>query len=265
MCSPSLIEEDQQKAMLFTTSLSKVYRYVLEQKNKILVPLEEELAFAKTYLDLLKMRFEESLIVTLPDHVVDQNAKVVPLSLQLLLENAVKHNRVTQSDKLYITIFEKNGYLIVENNQQPKQIINRGSGVGLYNIKSRYALLCTKEVKVTNGPSLFKVGIPILTQEVQYALQPETYNSDKRYARAQKHVAKLKEFYVHLFIYLIAVPFFIILNLISTSFPWSLFPITGWGMGVVFHAVAVFEWNPFFNKSWEERHIKRLMEKENEV
>src|SRR5690606_27500451 len=93
----SLIEENPENAQRFTTALSKVYRYVLEQKNKDLVSVDEELDFARTYMSLLKMRFEDSIVFTIPDKASDPESKVVPLSLQLLLENAVKHNMVTSS------------------------------------------------------------------------------------------------------------------------------------------------------------------------
>ncbi|MEX0363636.1 MAG: sensor histidine kinase, partial [Allomuricauda sp.] len=91
----SLIEEDPSQAQKFTTSLSKVYRYVLEQKNKDLVTVDEELNFARTYVRLLKMRFEDSIVFDIPEKSGVPEAKIVPLSLQLLLENAVKHNVVT--------------------------------------------------------------------------------------------------------------------------------------------------------------------------
>ena len=100
----SLIEENPEAATRFTTSLSKVYRYVLEQKNKDLVTLEEELKFANLYMLLIKMRFEDSIVFSVPQELSNPEAKVVPLSLQLLLENAVKHNMVTPEKKLHISI-----------------------------------------------------------------------------------------------------------------------------------------------------------------
>ena len=87
----SLIEENPESAQKFTTALSKVYRYVLEQKNKELVTVDEELDFARTYMSLVKMRFEDSIIFEVPDKAKNPESKVVPLALQLLLENAVKH------------------------------------------------------------------------------------------------------------------------------------------------------------------------------
>ena len=107
----SLIEENPENAQQFTTSLSKVYRYVLEQKDKELVSVAEELAFAKTYMDLLKMRFENSLSYELPTENIDSEAKVVPLSLQLLLENAVKHNVISEQKPLCIEVYLEDNFL----------------------------------------------------------------------------------------------------------------------------------------------------------
>ena len=103
----SLIEENPDNAQKFTTSLSKIYRYVLEQKDKELVTVQEELAFAKTYMNLLKMRFENSITFELPIDFDIPEAKVVPLSLQLLLENCIKHNIVSEQKPLHIKIFIK--------------------------------------------------------------------------------------------------------------------------------------------------------------
>ena len=121
----SLIEEDPYQAQKFTTSLSKVYRYVLEQKNKDLVTVDEELQFAKTYVRLLKMRFEDSIVFDVPEKSENPEAKIVPLSLQLLLENAVKHNVVTSEKPLHIKVFEKEGMLHVTNNLQEKQVVKK--------------------------------------------------------------------------------------------------------------------------------------------
>ncbi len=86
--------------------------------------------------------------------------------------------------------------------------------------------------------------------------------NDLRYRRAKEKVEKLKGFYIHLTIYLIFVPFFIFLNVRSTSFPWALFPIGGWGLGVLGHATEVFGWNPFFGKNWEERKLKEFLDED---
>lgn len=257
----SLIEENPKQATKFTTSLSKVYRYVLEQKNKELVPLEEELSFARTYMNLIKMRFEDSIVVNIPEHASHGDYKVVPLSLQLLLENAVKHNQVTPSKKLHITIYEEGNRLYIQNNIQEKQVIKKSSGVGLQNIRQRYYLLSKSEVHIKDDGLNFKVGIPLLTEAEQVTFAPKQSEllADKRYQRAKKKVQDLKGFYIHLAIYTVMVPVFIYFNVRSTSFPWALFPILGWGWGVLGHASEVYGWSPIFNKKWESRKIEELM------
>ena len=118
-----------------------MYRYVLEQKDKDLVPLEEELRFAKSYMQLLQMRFEEAIEFSIPDTISDDKLKIVPLSLQLLLENAVKHNVITSGQPLKIRIYEDKGYLTVENTLNPKSSLEKSTKVGLKNIQQRYELI----------------------------------------------------------------------------------------------------------------------------
>ncbi len=93
-----------------------------------------------------------------------------------------------------------------------------------------------------------------------------TANHNERYQRAKKRVDELKGFYIHFGIYLIMVPIFIWLNVRSTHFPWAIFPIAGWGMGVLGHAYETHQWNlPFFGKNWEERKIKEYMREEDHL
>lgn len=258
-----LIEENPEAATRFTTSLSKVYRYVLEQKNKKLVTLEEELKFAELYMSLLAVRFEDSIIFNTPQHLKNSQAKVVPLSLQLLLENAVKHNQVMPSKKLHITITEKDGVLMITNNIQPKQVLKQSTGLGLRNIRERYALLTKQPVTISKNQEEFSVAIPILTENFEVMNSSKIYISEKKFKQAQKRVEKLKWFYVHLAIFVFFIPVLIYLNIIShAGFPWALFPIFGWGFGVIGHASETFKYNPFFSKSWEERKIRELMSKD---
>lgn len=258
----SLIEENPAAATKFTTALSKVYRYVLEQKNKELVTVEEELRFAQLYMSLIKMRFEDSIIFEVPKEISNPEGKVVPLSLQLLLENAVKHNQVTPTHKLHISIYEEDGNLVIKNNLQPKKVMKESSGVGLRNIRQRYYLLTTRQVRVQQNEKEFWVSIPLLTEKQETMHTQTAFISEKRLARAKKHVEELKGFYVHFTIYLIMVPVFIFLNFQSTEFPWAIFPIVGWGFGVAGHAMEVFNYNPFLGKDWEERKIRELMRKD---
>lgn len=261
----SLIEEDPHAAQKFTTSLSKVYRYVLEQKNKDLVSVDEELNFARTYVRLLKMRFEDSLDFEIPEKASNTEAKIVPLSLQLLLENAVKHNIVTAAKPLHLKVFEKNGMLVVKNNIQEKQVVKKSSGVGLQNIRQRYSILTDREMQITDEGGEFSVSLPMLSQQVSF-VQPqeeqERYLEEKRYLKAKERVDAIKGFYGNLIAYCIVIPSLWWLNFRTTDFIWAIFPTLGWGIGLTVHGMEAFGYNPILGKNWEEKKIRELMEKE---
>lgn len=251
----SLIEENPESAQKFTTSLSKIYRYVLEQKDKELVPLEEELSFAKTYMNLLKMRFENSLFYELPLGEMDPEAKVVPLSLQLLLENTVKHNVVSEQKPLNIKIYVDGDYLAVENNFQKKEVLQDRKGVGLDNIASRYGIISQRKVLVQQTQDYFTVRIPILTKQV-IGMELSLQQQNSAYYRAKKRVDELKGFYGNLISYLIVIPILIIVNVCFTpGFHWFWFSLCGWGFGLMAHAFKVFG----YGGQWEERKIRQLM------
>ena len=163
----SLIEENPKQAGKFTTKLSKVYRYVLEQKNKDLIDLDEELQFARTYMELLKMRFENAVIFEIPERSNNPELKIIPLSLQLLLENTIKHNVVSEEYPLKVTITEEDGYLVVTNNFNPKNVLEKGTEVGLKNIVDRYNLITLKKVTIEKTAEKFTVKLPLLTQKIK--------------------------------------------------------------------------------------------------
>jgi hypothetical protein len=258
----SLIEEDPDQAQKFTTSLSKVYRYVLEQKNKDLVTVDEELQFAKTYIRLLKMRFEDSIVFDIPEKCNNPEAKIVPLSLQLLLENAVKHNIVTSSRPLHIKVFEEGNSLVIQNNLQEKQVVKKSSGVGLQNIQQRYSILSDREVQITKTATDFSVAVPMLTKMVDMQESQQSYISDKRYQKAKERVEAIKGFYGNLTAYCIVIPFLAWLNFRTTTFPWAIFPALGWGFGLLMHGMEAYGYNPLWGKRWEEKKIKELMDNE---
>ena len=261
----SLIDENPRNAQKFTTSLSKVYRYVLEQKNKDLVTVDEELEFAKTYMSLLKMRFEDSIVFDIPERASDPESKVVPLSLQLLLENAVKHNMVTSSKPLHIKIYEEGGHLVVMNNLQPKQIVKKSSGVGLENIRQRYHLLTNRKVNINQQANSFAVAIPMLTKQVTVMKLQTKSEFDDSYVRARKHVEELKEFYYNLLSYCIVIPFLAFINWkTSWSYQWFWWPMLGWGIGLTFHAYQVFVNEGIFGRNWEQKKIEQYMREEEE-
>jgi hypothetical protein len=260
----SLIEENPESAQKFTTSLSKVYRYVLEQKDKELISIEEELAFAKTYMNLLKMRFENSVFYELPATISSPDARVVPLSLQLLLENTVKHNIVSQEQPLYIRIYEEGGYLVVQNDYQKKEVLQDRRGVGLQNIISRYAIISTRQVVVEQTEQYFTVKLPVLTKQINIM---ETIDSEKdsSYYKAQKKVEDIKSFYSNVFSYVVIIGGLLILNLVTNpDHFWVIYPALGWGAGVFIHGMSVFNFIPFLGSGWEERKVKELMDRRKE-
>ncbi|PXY42642.1 histidine kinase [Flavobacterium cheongpyeongense] len=257
----SLIEENPDNAQRFTTSLSKIYRYVLEQKDKELVSVEDELSFAKTYMNLLKMRFENSLFYELPATVINPDAKVVPLSLQLLLENTVKHNVVSEQKPLHIRIFIDGDCLAVQNDFQKKEVLQDRQGVGLQNIVNRYAIITNRKVLIEQNEQTFTVKIPILTKQIAVMETNADYSDEnKAYFRAKKRVEELKGFYANVISYCCVVPFLVFINLrFSPGFQWFWFSAIGWGFGVVMHAFKVFG----YSSDWEERKIREILEKEN--
>ena len=254
----SLIEEDPIAAQKFTTSLSKVYRYVLEQKDKELVSVAEEIAFAKTYMNLLLMRFENSITFEIPDTIENDEAKVVPLSLQLLLENCIKHNVVSETKPLHIQISLQKGALVVSNNLQKKEVLSDRKGVGLENIVSRYGILTHRKVVVEASESEFKISIPILTKQISVMETNTLFSENAAYARAKKRVEELKGFYGNLTAYSIVIPALAFINYTTFwGFQWFWFPLLGWGMGLSFHAFGVFG----YGKTWEERKIQEIINK----
>jgi Histidine kinase/2TM domain len=258
----SLIEENPENAQRFTTSLSKVYRYVLEQKDKELVSVEEELAFAKTYMNLLKMRFENSLFYELPDSIPNQDSKVVPLSLQLLLENTVKHNVVSEHKPLHIRIFVVGDYLAVQNDYQKKEVLQTRQGVGLQNIINRYAIITRRKVMIEQNEKTFTVKLPILTKQISVMETATNYSENSAYYRAKKRVELLKGFYGNLISYCCVIPILIFVNLTyMPKFQWFWFSALGWGFGLTMHAFQTFG----YGANWEEKKIQEILKKDDKT
>jgi len=255
----SLISENPKQAERFTTKLSKVYRYVLEQKSKDLIELDEELQFAKTYMELLNMRFENAVTFEIPEKSSNSEFKIIPLSLQLLLENTIKHNVASEENPLTVIIEEKEGYLIVTNNFNPKTVIEKGTKVGLQNIIDRYHLLTLKKVEIIKTAESFIVKLPLLTQKTSIMRTSEIQENSK-YIRAVERVEEIKGFYSSLIAYCIVIPFLIYINLkYVPQFHWFWFPIMGWGIGLIFQGFKAFAYNPFLGRNWEERKIQEYM------
>ena len=135
----SLITTSPDKAVEFTNRFSKIYRYVLDVSEKVLVELKEEIQFINNYCYLQKIRFNDNLIIDIKIEAKELNTYVPPLSLQFLIENAIKHNEISNEKPLTISVSCDVDYLIVRNVLQNKISVEPQSGIGLNNLKERYA------------------------------------------------------------------------------------------------------------------------------
>jgi sensor histidine kinase YesM len=158
----SLIDLDVSKAKIFTRELSLFYRDLLMFKDRDIITLKEEIDFVKRYIYLQQIRFGEALqVVIAANEKID--GRVIPLSLQMLVENAIKHNEISQANPLNIIIAISDEYeLIVENNLQPKTHLEETSKTGLHNLAGRYRFLTGKEMIITNNNHYFRVSLPLI-------------------------------------------------------------------------------------------------------
>lgn len=163
----NLVYDDQDMAAKFIKQLSQVYRYVLENKDKNLVSLSVELEFIESYTFLQKIRFGESLQVNIDISQEKQQEQVPPLAIQMLIENAIKHNIVSKKDPLIVDIgIDDKDRLIVKNNKQYKNIVKEeSSGIGLKNISERYKYLSDRTIEVEDSSAFFTVKIPLIKQD----------------------------------------------------------------------------------------------------
>ena len=159
----SLVHEDPDLSEQFIKQLSKAYRYLLEQRDQDLVPLKTEVDFIQAYTFLIKIRFENKfeVSITLPDEVLN-TYRIAPLTLQLLVENVVKHNRMSIREPLRVSIYYADEFLVVENPLQARDQPEPSTGVGLPNIIHRYALLTDRSVEYGSHHDSFVVKIPLL-------------------------------------------------------------------------------------------------------
>ena len=158
----NLIEEEPKVATDFVQKLASVYRYVLSQKDKETVSLGEELDFINAYIFLNKIRFGDNLKVIIKVDPKALNKEIVTLTLQMLIENAIKHNVISKDNPLCITIESRNDQICVSNNLKVKTVLTGSNGIGLNNIVSRYSFLSEKKVEITNDGIRFSVSVPLL-------------------------------------------------------------------------------------------------------
>jgi hypothetical protein len=162
----ALIPENPEKAIRFTEKLSSVYRYTLTYGERDVVRLRTELEFLEAYFYLLKMRFEQGLHLDVDLTESIKDSYIAPLTLQMLVENAVKHNIVSAHKPLHIRIYSENGAtILVRNNHSPRQTTTEGTRLGLANICKRYLHLSNEPVDVIRSAEHFTVALPLLSIE----------------------------------------------------------------------------------------------------
>jgi two-component system LytT family sensor kinase len=160
----SLLYKDQDKAALFIDQLANVFRYILEFREKEVVDLATEKKLLNTVAFLYRIRYDKSfqLNIYLPE---EKNRYVIPMVLQILLENAIKHNKLSPKKPLKVEIKQEGNYINIKNNLQPKTVIQHPNKLGLQNIQSRYKYLSDKKVSIEKTEKYFNVKIPVLNKK----------------------------------------------------------------------------------------------------
>lgn len=158
----SLVYKNQDKAVDFINQLSKVYRYLLDSKTNELVRLRDELTFLDSYIYLLKIRFEEGLHFQIEVDDRHMNLQLPPMTLQMLVENAIKHNEVSSALPLTISLCSLGDALFVANNLQKRIPTESSAKTGLKNIIARYRFLTDREVLIQEKENRFEITIPLI-------------------------------------------------------------------------------------------------------
>lgn len=160
-----IIQSDPKQAVKFTKEFSRIFRYALELKDNIVIPLHEELAFTNAYIYLQKLRYGENLRISIDIDAERMDEYIPPFSLQLLVENAIKHNVISSEGPLLVNICNQGHFLKVTNNVQPREEEVKSLKVGLTNLKSRYALISDLQPSFkTNGTS-YTARLPIISED----------------------------------------------------------------------------------------------------
>lgn len=154
---------DNEKATQFVRKLSFMYRYILKSGESDLVSLREELKFLESYTYLIRTRYRDRFSIDIQIEDVFLQEEIPPLALQLLVENAVKHNEISETNPLEVKIYSREGSIFVDNVMRPRTTIGEGTKHGLLNLKKRYILVCHKEITVRTENNIFSVELPVKT------------------------------------------------------------------------------------------------------
>ncbi len=160
----SLIKLDKHRAEIFVGKLSNFYRDLLSVRGKEIVPLSEEVDFVNQYLNLQKERFGDNIMVDIQTNNLN-NYQIIPMTLQMLIENAIKHNQVNKENNLQIKVYVMDNYLIVQNNIKPYLSPVDGEKLGLKNLSERYQFLSDRPFVIEKSNVTFTVKVPLLQIE----------------------------------------------------------------------------------------------------
>lgn len=159
-----VVYKDPALADRFITKLAQVYRYVLEHNDSAPVALQKEISFVEAYCFLLNVRFYNKVVLNVD--IDDKPAHVLPMSLQLLVENAVKHNRISENQPLELRIHTQGGTVWVENRLNRKDAPVDSTGIGLKNLEARYKYVMGKPIYIETDGGIFRVGLPLIPEPI---------------------------------------------------------------------------------------------------
>ena len=161
----SLVYQNKDKAVEFIAELSKVYRYVLDKKNTELTSLQEELEFSEHYIYLLKIRFGQNISFNISIDKAEKQKYLLPMCLQILIENTIQHNETSQAKPLNIRIFTENNCLVIQNPFQPRTDKAESSKTGLKNMEVRYQFFTDEKIQIIHTKRIFKVILPLIVRK----------------------------------------------------------------------------------------------------
>jgi LytS/YehU family sensor histidine kinase len=164
----SMVEMQDQHASRFIVMLSDFYRFALETKKQHLISIQEELSILEAYLFLLKSRFEDGITLYVQISDTHQHSLIPPFTLQLLIENCIKHNIVSLEQPLHIKVYSEDAFIVTENNLQTKRTPEPSTGLGLNNIAQRYQSLHSAQMEIIKDNTSFKVKLPVIYEDTSY-------------------------------------------------------------------------------------------------
>jgi two-component system, LytTR family, sensor kinase len=164
----SMINMQDKKAAHFVVMLSEFYRSTLEKKKQDRVSVREELTVLQAYRFLLEARFEEALVISISIDERHMHSLIPPFTLQILVENCIKHNIVSLEESLYVKVYSDQSYIIVENNLQPKRSPEPSTGTGLNNIVERYLTSLHAKVEIIKDKKFFRIKLPVKYEDIDF-------------------------------------------------------------------------------------------------